>query len=88
MPIWNMPQGNNTLCFVKSIYSREHRYAVEQLKKIRRQKGYTQGQVAKLLGTTQSYISKLESGQFRIDVVLLKSFSRIYKKDVSFFIKR
>lgn len=72
--------------YVKAIYSEEHRYVVEQLKKAREESGYSQSQVAKLLGTTQSHISKLESGQRLIDVVLLKSLARLYKKEISFFI--
>jgi len=71
---------------MKAIYTQEHLYAVTQLKKARREIGYSQKQAAELLGKTQSDISKLESGQRRIDIVLLKLFARIYKKDLSFFI--
>ena len=71
----------------KVIYSKDHRYIVEQLKKARREVGFDQSEVAKMLGRTQSYISKVESGQRRIDVVVLKEFSKIYKKPLGFFIK-
>lgn len=71
---------------MKAIYTQEHLYAVAQLRKARREIGYSQKQAAELLGKTQSHISKLESGQRRIDIVLLKMFARIYKKDLSFFI--
>ncbi len=72
----------------KSIYSKEHKFLVEQLKKARVEAGLDQEKAAKLLGKTQSYISKIESGQRRIDVVQLKDFARIYKKDLNFFIKK
>jgi len=71
----------------KTIYSDEHKYLVRQLKKARMSAGLDQNQVAKLLRKTQSYVSKIESGQRRIDVVQLKNFARIYKKSLSFFVK-
>lgn len=71
----------------KTIYSKEHKYIIEQLKKARKEKGLDQMKVAKLLGKTQSYISKIESGQRRIDIVQIKEFAKIYKKSLSFFIK-
>ena len=71
----------------KAIYSKDHKYIVEQLKKARQEAGLEQEQVAKILRKTQSYISKIESGQRRIDVVALKEFAKIYKKDISYFIK-
>jgi len=71
----------------KAIYSKDHKYIVEQLKKARQEAGLEQKQVAKMLKKTQSYISKIESGQRRIDVIQLKEFAKIYKKDISYFIK-
>ncbi len=72
----------------KTIYSKDHKFVVEQLKKARLESGLDQEKVAELLGKTQSYISKVESGQRRIDVVQLKEFAKIYKKEVDFFIKK
>ena len=71
----------------KAIYSKDHKYTVEQLKKARITAKLDQEHVAKLLGKTQSYVSKVESGQRRIDIVQLKDFAKVYKKDVSYFIK-
>lgn len=71
----------------KTIFSQEHRDFIERLKQARIDAGIDQEQAAKLLGRTQSYISKIESGQRRIDVVQLKSFAKIYKKSLNFFIK-
>ena len=71
----------------KAIYSKDHKYIVEQLKKARQEAGLEQEQVAKLLGRTQSHISKIEAGQRRIDVVALKEFARIYKKSIDYFLK-
>src|SRR3989344_3212785 len=71
----------------KAIFSKDHKYTVEQLKKARLEASLDQAEVAKLLDKTQSHVSKIESGQRRLDVVQIKEFSRIYKKDLSFFIK-
>jgi transcriptional regulator with XRE-family HTH domain len=71
----------------KTIYSKEHKILVEKLKKARKEAGLDQEAVAKLLGVTQSYVSKMESGQRRIDIVQLKALARIYKKKIDYFIK-
>ncbi|MBI4122878.1 MAG: helix-turn-helix transcriptional regulator [Parcubacteria group bacterium] len=71
----------------KAIYSKDHKYTVEQLRKARQETGLDQADVAKLLGKTQSHVSKVEAGQRRIDIVALKEFARIYKKDLGFFLK-
>jgi len=71
----------------KGIYSKEHKYIVDQLKKARQGAGLDQAEVAKLLGKTQSHVSKVEAGQRRIDIVALKEFAKVYKKDINFFLK-
>ncbi len=72
---------------VKAIFSKDHKYTVEQLKKARQKAGLDQAEVAKLLGKTQSHVSKVEAGQRRIDIVALKEFAKLYKKPLNFFIK-
>ncbi len=71
----------------KAIFSEEHKSLVERLKRARVEQGLDQQQVARLLGKSQSYISKIESGQRRVDVVQLKEFAKIYKKKLDFFLK-
>lgn len=71
----------------KTLYSKDHKYTVEQLKKARLEANLEQVQVAKILEKTQSFVSKVESGQRRIDVVVLQEFARIYKKPVEWFLK-
>ncbi len=71
----------------KTIYTDSHRYLVSQLIKARRKAKLKQADVAKKLGRTQSYISKIESGQRRIDTVQLKEFAAIYKKKIDFFLE-
>jgi len=72
----------------KTIYSAEHKQLVQKLHEAREKAGLDQIGAAKLLGKSQSYISKIESGQRRIDLVQLKEFAKIYKKNISYFIPK
>ncbi len=72
---------------IKSIHTKEYAYFVERLRKARMEAGLTQVQVAKKLGRPQSHISNVESGQQRVDVIELQTFAKLYKKDISYFIK-
>jgi transcriptional regulator with XRE-family HTH domain len=73
---------------IKSIYSKEYNFLTRQLKRARTEAGLNQVEVASLLGKTQSYISKIESGQLRVDVIQLKELAKLYKKDLEYFLKR
>ncbi|MCK9573476.1 MAG: helix-turn-helix domain-containing protein [Candidatus Omnitrophica bacterium] len=70
----------------KTIYNEGHKTLVKKLIKARKNCKLRQEDVAKLLGRTQSYVSKIEAGQRRIDIVQLKEFAKIYKKKLNFFI--
>ncbi|MBI5358572.1 helix-turn-helix transcriptional regulator [Candidatus Amesbacteria bacterium] len=71
----------------KTIFSKDHKALIEKLKRAREDNGLDQAEVAKMLGKTQSHVSKVEAGQRRIDIVALKEFARIYKKPVDYFLK-
>jgi len=71
----------------KAIYSEDQKQLVERLKQARIETGLDQSTVAKLLGRTQSYVSKVESGQRQVDIVELRQFARIYKKDIHYFLR-
>lgn len=71
----------------KSVYSKDYKDIIERLKIARIEAGLAQQDVADKLGKPQSYISKIESGERRLDVAEIKKFAVIYKKDISFFIK-
>jgi len=77
---------NKNKNMVKSIYSKEYRKTIERLKKARQESGLKQNEVAKKLGRPQSYISKIERGERRIDITELKQLAKIYKKDITYFV--
>ena len=56
----------------KSVFSKEYNAFLRQLKKSRKEAGLTQEQLAESIGQTQSFVSKCERGERRIDVVELR----------------
>jgi len=68
-------------------YSDDYRYLTEQLRKARKEAELSQADVARFIGRPQSYVSKLEMGYLRLDLVQLKEFSCLYKKDIGYFFK-
>jgi len=60
---------------------------VKNLRKARKEMGLTQVEVSKKLKRPQSYVSKCEAGEQRIDVVELNKFEKLYKKELTHFIK-
>ena len=77
----------NICVMPRAIYQKEHKVIVERLKKARLEAGFGQVEVAEKLRRTQSYVSKIESGQRRFDVLQLKEFAKLYKKDIKYFIE-
>lgn len=71
----------------KTIHTKEYAEIIEKLKIVRKEAGLTQKEVAKRMKKPQSYISKVEAGEQRIDVVELKSFADLYKKQINYFLK-
>ncbi len=70
----------------KSVYSKEYKDIIERLKTARIEAGFSQQEVADKLGKPQSYISKIESGERRLDVAEMKKFTQLYKKPSSYFL--
>ncbi len=58
----------------KSIYSDDYTLFLRHLTETRKKAGLTQAQLAEILGQIQSFVSKVERGERRLDVVELYSF--------------
>jgi ribosome-binding protein aMBF1 (putative translation factor) len=62
----------------KSIHSPEYAVFLRAFRDARRKAGLTQIDLANKIGQTQSFISKCERGERRIDVVELRAFCRAF----------
>lgn len=69
----------------KSIYSEEYAKFLKHLKQTRKKASITQEQLAESLGQTQSFISKVERGERRLDLVELRAFCKALGVDFSLF---
>lgn len=69
-----------------TIYSKDYINIALKLRQARKAAGLKQADVAKKLGKQQSYISKIEKRERRIDVVELKILAKIYNKNISYFL--
>lgn len=66
----------------KSIYSAEYQRLCELLRRLRQEANLTQVQVAAELDVPQSFVSKYESGERRLDVVELRHVTRALRTSV------
>ncbi len=66
-------------------YQRTYREFIVRLVQARKDAGLTQVEVARKLGKANSFISKCELGERRVDFVELQQLAKIYEKDLSFF---
>ena len=68
------------------IYSEEHTELTARLRQARKRAALSQAEVARLLGRSQSYVSKVESGQRQIKLTQLRELARVYQTDIAFLI--
>jgi len=66
-------------------YQKKYRRFRERLRQARQQAGLSQAEVARRLGKPQSFVSKCESGERRVDFVELLALAELYGKDIGFF---
>lgn len=60
----------------KTIYTREYAVLLQLLKEAREAAGITQVELAQRLGQTQSFVSKVERGDRRLDIIQLRTILR------------
>ena len=71
----------------RSIYTNEYKNVVKKLRRARNEAGLLQVDVAKKLKKPQSYVSKIERGERRVDIAELSILAKIYKKSLNYFVK-
>ena len=67
----------------KTIWTKEYAIFIKKLRQARQDSGLKQIEVAKKLKRPQSYISRVESGVYRLDIIEVKQFALIYGKNIS-----
>lgn len=72
----------------KSIHSTEYERFLALLRETRVQSGLTQDEIAMKLNSTQSFVSKCERGERRIDIVELSAWCSALNMSLSSFIER
>lgn len=73
---------------VKSLHSRQYTIFRELLTQAREDIGMTQVQVATKLGKPQSYVSKYESGDRRLDVTEFVQIADLLSLDIGGFLEQ
>ena len=70
----------------KSIHTKERAGFVRRLKQARLDAGLTQTEVAEKLGSSQSWVSKIELGELRVEAIWLNRLAKLYGKKVEYFL--
>ncbi len=65
----------------KGIYSKENQYFLDLMVQARLKMGVTQAELAKRLETPQSFVSKYEKGERRLDVIEFVTVCKTLKVD-------
>ncbi len=71
-----------------SIYSPEYKTFLTRLRQSRLAKHLTQVAVAKALRKPQSFVSKIEHGERRLDPLELKALAKLYRVSVDHLVGR
>ena len=66
--------------------SPRYREFLDRLRAARHEAGLTQEEAGRRLRKPQSFVSKCESGERRVDVVELERFAALYDKPLTYFL--
>lgn len=72
----------------KTTHSSKYKTVLQNLIKARQESGLTQFDVAEKLNKPQSFVSKVERGERRFDIVELEALAKLYKKSLDFFLNK
>ena len=71
---------------MRSVHSARYKEFLRRLKAARLAAGLTQAEAARALGRPQSFLSKCESGERRLDVIELEELARVYRRPLKWFL--
>ncbi len=67
-------------------YAEHYQLFANRLRQARLEAGLSQEEVAHQLGVSQSFVSRSESGERRVDVVELQALAELYKRSLNYFL--
>ncbi len=70
----------------KSVFTHEYTVFLALLRETRQAANVTQVQFAERIGETQSYVSKLERGELRVDLIQLRTICRVLGTSLPAFV--
>jgi transcriptional regulator with XRE-family HTH domain len=71
---------------MRSTHTTAYKEFLGRLVAAREKAGLTQAQVAAVLGIPQSRVSRMESGERRVDIIELVGFAKLYRKPLGWFV--
>ena len=71
----------------RSKYKGQYKILLDQLYRLRISSGLKQSELSEQLGVSQSFISKIENGERKIDIIELKTICNILGTTLELFIK-
>lgn len=71
----------------KSIHKDEYQVLLRQLRGLRKQAGLTQAELSAALARPQSYVSDVERGSRRMDLLQLREFCHACGQDLTGFVR-
>ncbi len=72
----------------KTIYTREYAVVLRLLREARKEAGLTQTELAKRLKQSQSFVTKVERGDRRLDIIQLRTMCQTFGVTLSEFVGR
>lgn len=72
----------------KSVADPRYNYIIKKIVEARKLAGLKQEAVAERINRFQSYISKIENCERRLDIVELLELAKVYSQDISFFVPK
>lgn len=72
---------------MRSPHTPAYRAMCARLVKAREAAGLTQRDAAKALGVPQSRLSRIESGERRLDVIELMALAKLYRRRIGYFVE-
>lgn len=71
---------------LNEVYAEQYQEFTIRLRQARLDAGLSQEEVAERLGVSQSFVSRSENGERRVDVIELQVFAALYQKSFTYFI--